>query len=1466
MNYTMTKYIYTLLTFLLISTSSIFSQNDQGYLEIKGSAKVDRSPLLGANMEVYKDGALEKSYPSDSKGRFSFSISLNAQYEIVIVKQGYYSKKLSFNTQMPSDEMGIWNYKFVVTMIPKIEGFDASLLDKPIGIIMYVDKVGEFDYDEGYTFNMLKKLESLMKEYEKAKKKEFERIINKADVAFENKDYEGAIALYDKAIDLDPYDPYPDDQIYVIDRILAEDNNAQKNYDKNISDADKYFRKDDLVSAKKYYKKALNYIEKDYPKDQIALIDNKFDNKDALAAELAAKEKAYIAAIAAGDKSFTAKQYESALSKYTEATNIKPVEQYPKDKISELNILIAQLLNNQQDKEAIEKAYNNAITMADAKLSSKDYISALSNYEKASQIKPAETYPKTKITEINNILAANKSIDGKYNGFITVADKAFTDKEYESAKKYYQQALTIKAQEDYPKSKIKEIDILLLQIAQQLKKDVDGNYLRLIAAADVSFNKKEYDVAKSKYKSALSLKSNESYPKQKILEIDNILAELANNKNAYDIAIARADNNFNSDNWPEAKVDYQLALSIFPKEQYPQTRLNEIENKLLSLKNADDQKKAREKAYNDAIIKGNALFTEKRYQESKNSFSQALAVKPNETYPKQKISEIDRIVADQNAIDRRYNTAIASADQYFINEKYNEAKTTYTKATQIKPNESYPKEKINEINLLIASQQKLSQQYNIIIANADKLFNEKKYNDARTSYTSGLQIKPNEAYPKQKIAEINKLISSQKALNDRYDNAIATANQYFLNEKYNDAKTTYNNALFFKPNEAYPKQKISEIDAILAQRLAAKTTYDKNKKEYDKLIANADIKFNSKDYNNAKALYQQATLVLSDEVYPKQKITEIDNLLAGAAVRESKYKSAIISADNMLAKKSYHEALASYKTATGIKPNEQYPKQKIIEVNKLIDDLRKNKAAYDNFIKLADESFRNNKLEIAKSQYQEALGVKPNEAYPKQRITEVNQLLADNARLLANQEKLEADYKIFIKQGDSNFDQNKFQQAKLGYMRASQLKPNEMYPKNRLSEIDNMLDMLAARQNAYEQKMTQGESMFSSKNYKGALAMYQEASKLKPDELLPKKKISEIQGLINANSKKQANYNGLILQADNLFNKKEYSEAKKYYEQAKFVLPNEEYPKHQIEVISNLIAAAAKRDANLKALVKSYNDKISEADKFFNSKSYNNAMSAYMDAKMIKSDETYPDQQVAKINSIIKNNAAELEANYKKAISNGDQLKSSKSYTEAKAQYNAALSLKPGDVTAKSRIALVNNLIEKDRLDKQKQDKIEADFNKFIAQADGAFKAKSYSSAIAIYKKAQVLKPADKYSKSQIELCNKRIQEQKLLAAQEEERRRQAELAAAKSSFDSKDFDYSGEKRDRNFLNDLAKQYPEGVTIENYDKKNKKIKRVIVNHGGIAKEYIEVKYSYGTYYFRNGQNISRSIFYSETKK
>jgi tetratricopeptide (TPR) repeat protein len=1341
--------LFTIISFI-ISTS--FAQQVKGFLEVKGSIKLEAADQEFSKIKVIQGGIVEKTYPAEASGKFSLNLDLNKIYTLEIERQGYYSKRLEFNTNVPAEDVGIWTYKFSIELIPELEGFDASLLNEPIGKINFVDKVGDFDFDEAYTTAMQKKIKVMMEEYERKKREAYERMIVKADQAYNQANYDEAIELYNKAIDLDPYDPYPDDRIEMIGRIMAKDQNKEKNYQKNIALADNYFNQTDYSNAKLYYQRALNYKDDPYPKGQITKIDQLLKDNADNAAAIAAKEKAYKEAIAIADQKYTTKEYEPSLAKYQEASAIKPAEQYPKDKIAELTQIIARLKGDLAGKEAIEKAYREAIALADNQFTQKDYINSRTNYEKAKQVKPVETYPTTRIAEIDRILTTSKSIDEKYNGYIAVADKAFTEKQYESAKSNYQQATSIKPVEAYPKQKIAEIDGILAQLAQQRSKDLEANYQKAIAQADAAFNKKDYNPAKDAYKQALTFKPNEAYPTQKITEIDRLLADIAAKKHAYDLAISRADNSFNESKWEAAKIDYQEALNLFPTEPYPQTRLNEIENRLLAQKNAAEQQKAREKAYNQAISKGDSLFKLTKYPESKNSFNQALAIKNNEVYPKNKIAEIDNLMAQQKLLDEKYAGFISTGDQLFLTSNYNEARENYVNASQLKQNETYPK---------------------------------------------------------QKIAEIDKLIAEAKA----------------------------------------NKEKQQLVD-----------------NQYNQVITQADAQFNAQVWEQAKGLYQQASGIKPTEVYPKQRIVEIDNMLGKIASDNQKYQQAISAGDGLFNQKKYMEALTSFNLAATIKPNEVYPKNKITEINALIELQKKADNDYDNFIMLADAAYSQKQFDNAKAQYQSALTVKPGQAYPTQRIAEIDKMLEEQRRLMAEKDRIEAQYKSLIAGADLLFSQNKYNEAKTSYSQASALKPDVMYPKEKIAEIERLIGSIADKQKAYDARMQEAASLFGLKNYNGALASYQQASQIKPDEMLPKQKITEIQNILNNEAQKKQQYNGLITQADNLFNQKNYSGAKPIYQQALVIMPGEKYPTDQINRIDQLIADAARQQADLAARVKTYQAKIVEADRLLNEKKYDQSLSAYMDAKGIKSDETYPDQQIAKINQLMQADKQRVEAAYNEAVRKGDEFLASKTYDQAKVQFTQALNLKPGEPLPQKKLIEIENLIAQDKASKERQSKIDQDYQNYITQADNAFKLKEYSSAIGLYKAAKGVKPEEKYPSQQIELCERKIQEAKALAAAEEEKRKKDELAAAQNSFSGKDFDYSGEQRDNKFLNELAKQYPEGVTTENYDKKNKKIKRVIVNHGGIAKEYIEVVYSYGTYYFRNGQNISPTVFYNETKE
>jgi len=70
---------------------------------------------------------------------------------------------------------------------------------------------------------------------------------------------------------------------------------------------------------------------------------------------------------------------------------------------------------------------------------------------------------------------------------------------------------------------------------------------------------------------------------------------------------------------------------------------------------------------------------------------------------------------------------------------------------------------------LAANQEEIDARYNELIAEADSLFDAGKFEEARSAYEQALALKPDEQYPKDKIAAIDSMKNSQ------YDDAIARA-------------------------------------------------------------------------------------------------------------------------------------------------------------------------------------------------------------------------------------------------------------------------------------------------------------------------------------------------------------------------------------------------------------------------------------------------------------------------------------------------------------------------------------------------------------------------------------------------------------------------------------------------------------------------------------------------------------------
>ncbi|NSW46386.1 MAG: carboxypeptidase regulatory-like domain-containing protein, partial [Bacteroidales bacterium] len=336
-------------------------------MKISGQVKSGKNKIANATINLFEGNAKVNSTISNANGDFTFNLNYDKLYTIEIAAAEYASKKVLVDTKIPEKDL-IYKYTFSVELFPKVEGVDYSALNKPVTKIIYNPEADAFDYDIPYTESMRKQIEQITSQIESVKKQSYNQIVAKADEKFKNQAYEEAIELYEKAIDIDPYNDYPDKQIMQCEKLIAQTRNNEANYNKYIAQGDNLFSKQDYKNAKTAYQNASNLKPTEqYPKTKIAEIDK-------ILAESAnqAKEEQYKSAVAKGDAALSKQLFDEAKSAYNQALSIKPNETYPKTKLAEIDKLLADKAAKEKaeaEAKAKEEQYKSAIAKGDAALS-----------------------------------------------------------------------------------------------------------------------------------------------------------------------------------------------------------------------------------------------------------------------------------------------------------------------------------------------------------------------------------------------------------------------------------------------------------------------------------------------------------------------------------------------------------------------------------------------------------------------------------------------------------------------------------------------------------------------------------------------------------------------------------------------------------------------------------------------------------------------------------------------------------------------------------------------------------------------------------------------------------------------------------------------------------------------------------------------------------------------------------------
>ncbi|MBU2649430.1 MAG: hypothetical protein KKA81_00715 [Bacteroidetes bacterium] len=918
----------------------------------------------------------------------------------------------------------------------------------------------------------------------------------------------------------------------------------------------------------------------------------------------------YSKAITLADEYFRKGDYVNAKAAYQHASKLNPDDEYPKKQLQEsLSLLRVQIENRGK--------YNQRIKTADELFQAKSYDKAITVYEEAAKILPNEPYPGSKISEIKQLMEEEKTNRIKYDETIKRADGLFQDAKLDEARKVYEEALQYIDYESHPKDQIIEIDKQIAKLNA-----LQTSYNKAIASAEEYLKRKNYQEAINSYQEAARLKPEEELPKQKLTELSNFLETYGR----YNELISAADELYIGQQYESARIKYSQALEILPGERYPQDMISKV-NEALKEKTVENWQR-----YDELIAEADRYYDQKEYEKAMETYNNALRFKPDETYARTRIQAINDMLDLRRTQEAAYDNTLLLADKLFNEGNLNGALAEYRKAHDMKPMEQYPKVRADEVEMLLADLKNKEDQYNQTVAGADKLFNAGDYVEALGQYTRALELFPAKQYPKDQITMINDILGKEKAAEEAYNLAISTGDKHFESGDFDNAKIQYITALDIKPDAQYPRDKVSEINSILASRKA-------QAEAFNLALQQADRYYDEKNYEQALLKYNEADSLIAGDSHVGSRIREINTFLEETARKEAEYINLIAQGDTLYEGGAWQAAIAAYSKAGSLKPTETYPSERIKTARAMLAEaasLQALEEEYTGKLAIAEDYFIKNEYELAKQNYREAADLKPGESFPLTKISEIEALQENIAR-----------YNDLNQEGDVAFTNGDFQLAIEKYTAAGLIFPEKDYHKFKITEANSALEAFQRKRaldEQYNKHINDADSLFLAKDYSQAIDVYTQASGLKPEENYPVSRIAEIRQILEqmAEEKEKA-YTLAITRGDNFFNESNYKEAINAYRSALEIKPGEVYPRDRMKEAETLYLSA------LEALTKTYRQLVGEGDAFFNDKIYDKAIEKYLEARKILPDEPYPDEMVRKITRIINDNAI-VDINQEKIV------------------------------------------------------------------------------------------------------------------------------------------------------------------------------------------------------------------------
>ncbi|MDP4290527.1 MAG: hypothetical protein Q8908_05550 [Bacteroidota bacterium] len=426
--------------------------------------------------------------------------------------------------------------------------------------------------------------------------------------------------------------------------------------------------------------------------------------------------------------------------------------------------------------------YKQLIEEADLYLKVGDVAFARLDYQKAVTLNPSDEYPRLKLAEIDRKATAQHQTDSLFEASLVNAEKYFQSGSYSLAQIEYKHSLELKPESEFIRERLAAISTLLPGTGVPVPESDKANPNKEVAKPEIAppvskANPVKSETAKQKSNTNQAINAPVNKP---------VSEPVPATPTPLQTALSQAEEFMAAQDYDNASQRYQAALVLKPNDK-------SIKTKLVNSLSLLDKQKKNQKTYNDLLLAAEKAVTLKNIQQAVTYYEQATLLKPDDAVVTNRLASLRDELKVEQGIEKDFKEIITRADQFLHDNNLAEARKSYEQARNLKPDDKYPQEKLLEISKIeaIAESENLKK-YKETLVLAESLLNQEDYQGAYQTFSKASEIEPGESYPKQKMTELNAKIKELEAqYKVEYDGDITEADKAYKAKNWDIAMDDY---------------------------------------------------------------------------------------------------------------------------------------------------------------------------------------------------------------------------------------------------------------------------------------------------------------------------------------------------------------------------------------------------------------------------------------------------------------------------------------------------------------------------------------------------------------------------------------------------------------------------------------------------------------------------------------------------